>query len=64
MLLSVAAIDCSLLVRPSAVPLYRTPTPARLLSPQMATEELVEQFVDWVRLSKRTLPPHVCPGHH
>ena len=52
MLISVGAIACSLLVRPPAVPLYRTPTPARLSSPQMATEELVEQFVDWVRLSK------------
>ena len=52
MLISVAAIACSLLVRPPAVPLYRNPTPARLSSPQMATEELVEQFVDWVRLSK------------
>ena len=63
MLISVAAIACSLLVRPPAVPLYRTPTPARLSSPQMATEELVEQFVDWVRLSK-PCSPHVCPGHH
>lgn len=40
----------SLLVRPPAVPLCRTRTPARLSSPQMATEELVEQFVDWVCL--------------
>jgi hypothetical protein len=47
-MLTVAAIACSLLVRPAAVPLHRTPAPARLSSPQMATEELIEQFVDWV----------------
>ena len=47
-MLTVAAIACSVLVRPAAVPLHRTPAPARLSSPQMATEELVEQFVDWV----------------
>ena len=48
MLPSVAAIACSLLVRPAAVPLHRTPAPARLSSPQMSTEERVEQLVDWV----------------
>ena len=47
-MLTVAAIACSLLVRPAAVPLHRTPAPARLSSPQMATEELIEQFVDWL----------------
>ena len=48
MLTSVAALACSLLVRPAAVPLHRTPAPARLSSPQMSTEERVEQLVDWV----------------
>ena len=38
MLTSVAALACSLLVRPAA----------RLSSPQMSTEERVEQLVDWV----------------
>ena len=48
MLTSVAALACSLLVRPAAVPLHRTPAPARLSSPHMSTEERVEQLVDWV----------------
>jgi len=46
-MLPVLIATTSLLLRPPAVPLYRTPTPARL-SPRMATEELVEQFVDWL----------------